>query len=172
MGCKAQGADCHARLKRGRGGWGIMTERPLCHAVVDSPTAAIPLPTLSGRRSVSKFRLGLCSCSVGMRPCLRPVDAALPCAAGHDALSADPQVPTNCTRLIAPGRKWVLLGSSVPSSGSLRQPVSCSCQPLEGRSSLCGRRFAVTLAAGHQRPGDPADLVGQRDRRDTRMPAA
>jgi len=29
--------------------------------------------------------------------------------------AADPQVPTNCTRLSAPGRKWVFLGSSVPS---------------------------------------------------------
>jgi hypothetical protein len=34
-------------------------------------------------------------------------------------MSADPQVPTNCTRFEAPGRKWVFLGTIGPVIGQL-----------------------------------------------------
>ena len=90
---------------------------------------------------------------LGMRPCLRPVDAAHPCAAGHDALSADRWVPTNCTRLVSAGSFMGFPGSSVPPVGSFASPVSCSCQPREGRvpPNSCDRRLEVTLPAGYQR---------------------
>lgn len=105
------------------------------------------------------------------RPCVRPFDAALLCAAGHDAFRAN-RVPTYSTRSKRHGPIWVFtirrFQPALRINSSLPFPTS-SARRLRAYS-LCSYhlRFAVALAAGHQRPNHARVFVGERDRSDLR----
>ena len=119
-------------------------------------------------------RRGVAACGVGTpATSSTPSTPASPCAAGHDALSADPQVRTDPHALEGAGAAWVLLRTNIgPSLGSSRQPVSCS-RDLSRSSVFVTRPPARENAhRWSSAPTRSGPTVGQRDRRNARMTAA
>ena len=105
------------------------------------------------------------------RPCVRPVVAALTCAAGHDAFRAN-RVPTYSTRSKRHGPEWVFpirrFQPALRINSSLPFPTSSPRQPRDQTLRRYHLWFAVALSTGHQRPDHACIFVGKRDRCDLR----
>jgi len=102
----------------------------------------------------------------GRWSCVRPVHAALPCAAGHNALRAS-QVPIDSSHSKVLDPQWVF-----PSRRF--RPALCihSCSPFPTLAALykapilcrdrtCKGRFAIAFTACHQRPDCARRFIGQ-----------